>query len=142
MGDNSIPDHIVRYPTRAAIDRLVVFFDLRNEPNMQDWEIEVADSARCVEFLAGYENFSLDADERFTFMWTILQSFDESEIDLAASLDWQKVLWLIESEIELHIYTVWHWSALRINSIDYAWRVTPFMREILVRHCERFDATA
>ena len=70
----SIPDHLVRHPTRVAIDRLAELFNLRNEPDMQDWEIEVADSSRCAEFLSGYEKLQLDDDEKFTLMWTILES--------------------------------------------------------------------
>ena len=135
----SVPDHLIRHPTRAAIDQLSERFGLRNEPGMQDWEIEVADSSRCSEFLSGYENLGLDEDERFTLMWTILQSFEDLETSLDESTDWQRVLFHLEADIEVHISTVWYWSALDAESDEETWRITPYMREVLSRHRSQFE---
>lgn len=130
----NIPDSLVRHPTQAAIDRLAALFELRNDPGMQDWEIEIADSDRRLEFLDGYESLDLNADERFTLMWTILQSFEDIGSSLDGVPEWQRVLKLIESEIELHIYTVWYWAAFDSVDPELAFRVSPYMRELLGRH--------
>ena len=106
---------------------------------MQDWEIEVADSSRCAEFLAGYETLQLDDDEKFTLMWTILQSFEELESSIDDSSDWQRALFHIESDIFIHIGTVWYWSALDAESEEETMRITPFMREILERHRSQYE---
>ena len=107
---------------------------------MQDWEIEVADPSRCSEFISGYESHSLNEDERFTLMWTILESFELLETNLDGSLDWQRVLFHLEADMEVHISTVWYWSALEAESPDPAWRIAPYMREILNRHRSRFES--
>ena len=135
----SVPEHLVRHPTPAAIDRLSQLFGLRNEPGMQDWEIEVADPSRCAEFTSGYDSYGLNEDERFTLMWTILESFELLEASLDDSLDWQRVLFHLEADIDVHIGTVWYWSALDAENPDETWRIAPYMREILGRHRSRYE---
>ena len=135
----SVPEHLVRHPTRAAIDRLAEYFDLPNHPSMQDWEIEVADPARCAEFLSAYESLELNDDEKFTLMWMILESFDELETPLDANSDWQRALFHVESDIFIHIGTVWFWSALDATSEDEMMQITPYMREILGRHRSQYE---
>ncbi|MCH9693444.1 MAG: hypothetical protein K0U72_02950 [Gammaproteobacteria bacterium] len=135
----SIPDHLIRYPTRAAIHRLSKLFNLPNEPGMQDWEIQVADASRCAEFVSGYESLGLDDDERFTLMWTILQSFEEFDGSLGESVEWQRALFLLEADIEIHISTLWYWSSLQAESNEEMFRITPHMREILSRQSPRLE---
>lgn len=55
----SVPEHLARHPTRAAVNRLSQFFGIRSVPGMQDWEIEVADPSRCTEFVSEYESLSI-----------------------------------------------------------------------------------
>jgi hypothetical protein len=136
----NLPEQLWRFPTREAIDSLAQRFSLENRPDMQDWEWEVADPARAEEFVTAYKTAALTDDERFTLMEMILQSFEERAQVLAGDLVWLDVLHLIEQNVDLHISSVWHWACEQ-SGIGDAWRVTPFMREILARHISRFLAT-
>jgi hypothetical protein len=131
-----VPEHLWRFPTRAAIDSLAKRFGLPNDPGMQDWEIEVADSSRIDEFMQVYEDGNLSDDERFTLMTTIIQSFEETKGDLRADSRWTHVLTLLERDISLHIFSVWYWADSEIGSDS--WRVSPFMWKLLERHRSSF----
>jgi hypothetical protein len=54
-----VPEHLWRYPTKDAIENLAKRFDFPTDPQMQDWEYEVADASRIGEFLAAYESGEL-----------------------------------------------------------------------------------
>ena len=135
----SVPEHLWRFPTREAIESLSARFNLRNTPDMQDWEWEVADPARIDEFLAAYLGVDLSADERFTIMETILQSFEDSAVDLASDSRWETVLIQLESRLDLHAHSVWYRSCLDIEASRDCFRVTPYLREILHRHRTRLE---
>jgi hypothetical protein len=106
---------------------------------MQDWEYEVADANRIDEFISVYESGELDDDEKFSLMETIIQSFEDLEISLSDEPRWQRVLNIIENNIELHRYTVWYWSMLENSNKFEQWRVTPFIESILIKHKEKFS---
>jgi hypothetical protein len=135
----SVPEHLWRFPTREAIDSLADRFGLRNTPEMQDWEWEVADPARLDEFLAAYLSGGLSEDERFTLMETLLQCFEESEVDLASDQRWAQVAAALDSHIELHAHTVWYWSCVDDHDSANWFRVTPCVRRILERHRTRLE---
>ncbi len=134
------PEHLWRHPTRAAIDSLAKRLDLANEPSMQDWEVQVADSARIDEFLCAYESGELSEDERFVLMQIIIESCEILESDLKENPDWHRALALIEQEIDVHISSVWYRSCPGTDVPAEAWRVAPWMREILTRHRSRFES--
>jgi len=119
-----------RHPTKAAIEKLAATFSLPNTPDMQDWEWEVADQGRIEEFLSEYKNGTLTDDEKFTLLEILLQSFEESELDLSANKFWKELLELIRTNYKLHEYTVWYWSAFESENEEEQWRITPFMREL------------
>jgi hypothetical protein len=127
-----------RFATRKAIDSLAKRFNFPNTPDMQDWVCEVADSIRIDEFISVYESGELDDDEKFTLMETIIQSFEDLEISLSEEPRWHRVLNLIQNNIELHKYTVWYWSTLENDNKFEQWRVTPFIKSILMRHKDKF----
>jgi hypothetical protein len=103
-----------RYPTKAAIEKLAATFKLPNTPDMQDWEWEVADPNRIKEFLNEYKNEKLLDDERFTLLEMLLQSFDESDLDLNNNNNWKELLELIRNNYKLHEYTGLH-SKLKVK---------------------------
>jgi hypothetical protein len=135
----SVPEHLWRFPTAAAIASLAERFDLPNTVDMQDWEWEVADPARVEEFIEAYEHRQMSDDERFTIMETIIQSCEEQPAALNGNPAWCRTLALLEANIHLHIYSVWYWSDLENDNGDDQWRVTPFLREILNRHKPQFS---
>ena len=135
----NIPEHLWRFPTRKAIDSLAARFGLVCSTQMQDWEWEVADPARIDEFLSAYASGELDEDERFTIMETLLQSFEESEIELWSDPRWITVLNHLERNIDLHAYSAWYWSCLDSDDAQEWFRLTPHLREILARHRARLE---
>jgi len=135
----SVPEHLWRFPTRAAIDSLAKRFGFPNTPAMQDWEWEVGDSARIDDFLSTYESGALSDDERFTLMETILQSFENLPQSTGSDTRWHRALELLNKNIQLHIYSVWYWSDVENENGEDSWRVTPFLRQILEKHRMRFE---
>jgi hypothetical protein len=123
-----------RHPTRAAIDKLAATFSLPNTPDMQDWEWEVADPDRVEEFLNEYKNGNNTDDEKFVLLEMLLQSFEESELDLNKNEKWKELLELIQSNFKIHEYTIWYWSVFDAESKEEQWRVTPFMRELYAKN--------
>ena len=123
-----------RHPTRAAIDKLAATFSLPNTPDMQDWEWEVADPDRVEEFLNEYKNDKNTDDEKFVLLEMLLQSFEESELDLNKNEKWKELLKLIQSNFKIHEYTIWYWSVFDAESKEKQWRVTPFMRELYAKN--------
>ena len=136
-----VPEHLWRFPTREAIDRLAQRFGLPNTSDMQDWEWEVADETRISEFLTAYVMGGLSHDERFVLLEILLQSFEQSTRDLEGDGLWKRLLSLIDRNIELHIYSVWYWSYVGYDNPEDWYRVTPFLRAILSKHRHRFEVS-
>ena len=133
-----LPQHLWRFPTNEARQSLADRFDLPYTLQMQDWEWDVADSKRIKEFMEVYKSGELSEDERFALMETIIQSFADLEQPLDKNKEWQEVIKLIESNLDLHIYTVWYWSDEENNEPDDQWSVAPSMREILNEHRDNY----
>ena len=80
----------MRHPTREAIEKFNKLLNLKEDPFMQDWEVECADPDRLEEFLNCYRSFAHTADERFTLMALILGSFEEYHgLEAPAEEAWQ-----------------------------------------------------
>ncbi|MCM3879740.1 MAG: hypothetical protein ND807_06515 [Vicinamibacterales bacterium] len=136
----AVPDHLLRFPTGAAIDSLAKRFDLPNTRDMQDWEWEVADRSRIDEFMSAYESGDLSEDEQFVLMEILLQSFADLEAPLEVDDRWARVLRWLDENIDVHAHSVWYWSDLDQEMDKYeGWSVTPFVREVLVKHRSRLD---
>lgn len=129
----SIPEHLWRFPTAEAIDRLARRFGLPNTPDMQDWEWQVADPDRIDEFLAAYEHGGLSDDERFTLMEMLLQSFEDLGEALASDPRWPRTLEILDRNLDLHAYTILYWSDLENENEEDSWRVTPYLRSLADR---------
>ena len=100
---------------------------------MQDWEWQVADPARIDELLAAYQGGALSDDERFTLMETMIQSFEDLPHHVGTDPRWRTLLDLLDRHANLHLHTIWYWSALETDDLTDCWSVTPYMRSLLVR---------
>jgi hypothetical protein len=109
---------------------------------MQDWEWEIADTARLDEYLTAYKDGGLSDDERFTLMETIIQAFEDLPVPLDADHRWAQILAALDRYIDLHAYTVWYWSDLEDELGDESWRVSPYLRRLVERHKSRLDPTS
>jgi hypothetical protein len=130
----SVPEHLWRFPTLAAIDALAQRFGFPNDPAMQDWEWQVADADRIDEFVAALETGGLSEDERFTLMEIVLQSFEELSAPLELDQRWKRVLEILDQNVSLHGHSICSWSCLDVEEPTNWWRVTPYMRAIFSRH--------
>ena len=133
--------HLWRYPTVASMNALAERLHLPPPPLEYDWRLAVADPARIDEFVALYENGGLTDDERFTLMEVVLNSIIDAvdtDTSILKSDIWQKILTLLEQNIEIHIYSVWYYSDVEQDDVEDLWCLAPFMRPILARHQGRF----
>ena len=121
----------LRCATAAARQRLAALLRLPNAPGMQDWEWEVADAERIEEFLSLYEAGGLGEDERFALVEILIQSFEDSSRDLPGDPAWKRLLALLERNLDVHRYSVWHWSAVESAAQEDMWRVSRFLRPLL-----------
>lgn len=135
----SVPEHLWRFPTAAAIDALAKRFALPNTPDMEDWPWEVADAGRLDEFIEAYRDPNLSDDERFTLMEIMLQSFENLGARLSTDPRWPRILYILDQHIDLHAHSVWYWSDLENDDHDEQWRVTPFLRRVLAEHRCRLE---
>jgi hypothetical protein len=136
----SVPEHLWRFPTGAAIDSLAKRFGLPNTPDMQNWEWQVADPSRIDEFMSAYASGGLSEDERFILMEILLQSFADLGTSLEDDPRWAHVLRWLDKNIDLHSHSVWYWSVLDSEmDQDEVWSVTPFVRKVLEKHRRRLD---
>lgn len=127
-----LPEPKFRCPTKEAIEVLSKRFNLPNEENMQDWEWEVADSARINEFIKAYKTESLNDDEKFTLMEIIIQSFEDLNTDLNNNPNWNGILKILRTNFTLHQYTIWYWSDFVNDNNDEKWTVTDYLKKIYV----------
>lgn len=122
-----------RYPQAHAIDSLALRFNLPNNPNMQDWEYEVADAERINEFLTVYLEKTTSEDEKFILMEILLQSFEESNRDLKLDYEWNRLLTCLENNLHIHAMTICYWARESIP-LYLCWEITPYIRKIRKRH--------
>lgn len=106
---------------------------------MQDWEWEIAEPSRLDEYLTLYQSGCLTGDERFTLMETIVQAFEDLPGELETDARWHETLTLLDTEVDLHAYTIWYWSDLEDELGEDQWRVTPFLRKLVEKHCSLLD---
>lgn len=140
----SVPEHLWRCPTLAAVQSLAQRFNLAYAPEDQEWEHTAADAGRIDDFLAAYASGELDDDERFVLMELLIQSFEDSAADTgAADPRWPQLLALLDQQIELHAFSLWYWAAPDDPADeDQLWHVTPSLRPLLARHRAQLEVKA
>jgi len=125
-----------KYLKKEAIENLnkkLVLPDLG--PYSQDWEYELADSSKLIEFVTYYDKSILTIDEKFALMALIISSLDDylSEGKLSDHLC-DKVKYLLHKDFEIHKNKIIYWALEEVNVLEDCFAVTPFMREILEKH--------
>ncbi|MEM8968381.1 MAG: hypothetical protein AAGE93_18320 [Bacteroidota bacterium] len=124
----------IRYGTKEAIDAIACQLHLPNESWMQDWAYIVADADQLSMYIDLYDRTSND-NERFVLMQMIIQATDnkKQESQLSDS-DWQRVRRRLECNFELHEYTVFYWSCLEEDELEFCFHITPEIRDIWLRY--------
>lgn len=118
-----------RCSTKAAISTLAAEFELPNNPDMQDWEHEVANPERLGEFLSAFETGQLSDDEAFCLMETVIQSFEDLEDAEKWRTFWPTIKARLRDNFQLHAYTIWYWANFD-GALSESWTVSPSMRHI------------
>jgi len=122
-----------RYPTKDAIDSLIKKLGLPEAAkHSQDWEHEVADSKRILEFVLCYENDILDEDEKFTLMIILIDSCNEAlaEEGILDETLWARVKLCLIKDEKIHKDTIDYWILHDCDDVDDWFYITPFVREI------------
>ena len=84
---------------------------------MQDWEWDVADASRLLEFLAALEETDLSDDERFALAEVVMQCFENLAAEGRAvseilSMDeWRRFISILCARPTLHAHTLCYWAA-------------------------------
>jgi len=128
-----IPEHLVRYPTRAGQEALAARLHLFIDPSFQDWEWMIADSSRFEEWIAVYQDESLSDDERFSLMEILIQCVEDMCLgDKPAEQlpEWQAVAALLLANGRLHASTICYWSALGHDDPEEQFHVSAPMRRV------------
>ena len=123
----------IRHHTKAAREFIADRLGLRDDPDMQDWEIEVSEVSDLPRYLALFYDVSKAEDVRFTLADMILEAFEQSNADLDATPEWGVFLSTLAERIDVHGWQIWCWAAWEVALQD-AWRVTPYMRSLCRAH--------
>jgi hypothetical protein len=125
------PAQFQRNPTRAALVRLTQLLQLRPDPFMQDWDLELADSSRLSEFLDCYEDGDLDDDSRFLLMAMIIASLDDvaDEVSELGS-HWPRAELFLRRDGALHASTLSSWACGNESDPDHQFALTPRIRPV------------
>ena len=121
------------YLTKEAIENLNTKLCLPNlDQFSQDWEYELADSSRILEFITFYEQHDLTKDEKFALMSLIISCFDDylSEGKGLGEI-WNQIRYYLLKDYQIHINKIRYWSLEEEDDIENCFSVTPLMREIL-----------
>lgn len=125
------PEALTRYSQRKSIDKLSRRFHLRTDPQMQDWEVEVSDPKRVMDFVNAYGDTDFDDDDRFALMALIVASLDDA---IAQGLDvvetWNRVVPLLRRDAGLHASTLSYWSRGDDPNPHHQFHVTPWIRVV------------
>ena len=119
-----------RGPTRDSIDYFDVLLQIDKNSYGQDWEIEISDPNRLVEFPEVYKNKSRNEEDRCTLMTLIVSSFEDSMVDETNEEMWNTIRRHLLTEFQLHQYTIHYWCCAEETDAKNVFRVTPLMRSV------------
>jgi hypothetical protein len=137
------PQHLARYATASACERLSKRFSIPIDDSDQDWELSAADPNRAAEFLAAFADPSLEEDDRALLMWILIASLDDllSEARVLGTL-WPGTRRILEAEPHLHASTMSYWARGNDDDPEHQFRVTPLIRDVWRRVLARLPSRA
>lgn len=125
------PEHLVRYATTAAIRRVAERLGLPYGPEMQDWDVEVAEYGRIADLIGAYDGRDLSDDDRFVIMEVLVASVDDGVAlgqDVASA--WEQTSALLRREPCLHAATLSYWACGSDPDPDHQFAITPRIRPL------------
>jgi hypothetical protein len=120
-----------RYVMPDACVRLDAEFSFPPLSDPQDWEIELSDGSRLLEFVDAYSALELNDDERFALMALIVASAEDA-IDHSTWSDqlWSRIHDLLLANFDLHAATIRYWCCPQATHPDQLFSITPRIRDI------------
>lgn len=117
-------------PIAKAQRLLAARFGLPYTSHMQDWEWEVADSARFSEFLEAYSDASLSDDERVCLMEILIQCVEDMETQTSHESTWSKIEPFLRKNSGLHMESIDYWSCGDEKNEQHMFRVSLKIRAL------------
>lgn len=98
----------------------------------QDWEVELADSARVEEFIIFYKNEKLISAEKKVLMSLIFASYDDllTEREIDSDALWAEITSLINEDRSLFTELLDYWRLEGEEVPENYFKITPLIREI------------
>jgi hypothetical protein len=121
------PDY--RFSENSARKKIAEKLELSYDPNMQDWEIEIALPHLIEKYLEHY-NLLVDEDEKFVLMQIIVQSINDQESIESIEIHWSRLKFLLVNEFILHEYTIYHWANFDSDNLGEDWIISPYLRSL------------
>ncbi|MAY88120.1 MAG: hypothetical protein CML02_15575 [Pseudooceanicola sp.] len=123
-----------RFPTNSEIDFIANRLGLRNDPNMQDWAIEVAEASDIPRYLALFQDAGINEEVHFALAEMTIQAFEDwtyeaPNPDLNSNPEWAWFLSYLAENAKVHEWQIWCWAGWD-SSLDDTWAVAPFMRRL------------
>ncbi|GJL98329.1 MAG: hypothetical protein DHS20C07_00090 [Methyloligella sp.] len=109
----------------------------------QDWDLELSDSDRLVEFLSFYENQRLDADTKFALMSLIIASYENVESDTNYIENnnnplWERICAILQNDKKIHEHTIHSWCYWDYENREDASLVSSKMRAFFLQNSNQF----
>ena len=98
----------------------------------QDWTYTIVEPDRIDEYIQAYDTKITDEDTKFSLMEMIIQSLTEQENEKIMQDKWKQVEPILNTDFDLHKYTVYYWCCWENEDVNDCWQVTPLMREFWI----------
>lgn len=116
---------------KEAIHFLNEYFKLPARGDEQDWDIELADSARVREFLNAYNNDFPD-NVRLALMALIFASYDDYIDKHKRDLNLEtKIKTIVNADKDLFIDLLKYWAVENKEDTKECFNLTAFVRDVL-----------
>lgn len=99
----------------------------------QDWDIEMADSNRIIDFLKFYNENDLSVDKKIAVISLVLASYEDflNENDLEIDVRWNDIKTILKSERRIFIDLIDYWALPNEVEKAFFFRLTPLIRNII-----------
>lgn len=126
-------------PYRDAIQSLTARLHLREVSwNSQSWDVEVADAYALEDFQAAYESGFLSEMEKKVLVQVMLESLQQAAKRCMVVPDvlLQRMAKAIQGDYHLHHDSLLLWALPdeHRDGEEYVYRITPFVRSIIMIH--------
>lgn len=119
---------------KDAIESLNKIFSLPYSGVEQDWELEMANPDRLLEFISHYKKENLSIDKKIALMSLIVASYNDFLDRNSSDTNriWDEIKSILESEIKVFSNLIAYWSVYSEGSSENYFNITPLIRTIKI----------